>query len=212
MTGAGERGFEPRKSASALWHGVPRPRASEPHLFAVAEMRDRSWVRISVSERAVGAGVRELETFGRRLAETQGVPGHASVDWVAYGRAAQDALRKGNGIPLVGPFLAPERSSSLGGARGLPSPTPPRPVPIRMPQGLSQQTSGQRKYVLRVATSASLSRAWQSRLTGPAGADRRFLSRAWCAHMGAAPLGASRSFCSRSASWLRACRCQTQRS
>src|ERR1700694_3768300 len=89
--GAGERGFEPRKPASALWHGVPGLRASGPHLFAVRELRDRNSGPMSIRERPAGAGLRELETFGRRLVETQGVSGDARVDWGAYGGGAPAA-------------------------------------------------------------------------------------------------------------------------
>jgi len=119
----------------------------------------------------VGAGVREVETFGRRLAETQGVSGDARVDWVSYGRAAQDALRRGHGIPLVGPFVTAQRPSDITDARLRPGPTPPRPVPIRTPPLLSNQLSARRRDLL-------------PRLSDPLRADRRILSTAWCLRVG----------------------------
>jgi len=47
----------------------------------------------------------ELETFGRRLGETQGFRGSEAVDWVAYGAASRRALGRGMGVPLVATFL-----------------------------------------------------------------------------------------------------------
>src|ERR1700736_6073992 len=46
----------------------------------------------------------ELETFGRRLAAAQGATLSAEGDWGAYGRAAQQALRRGHGIPIAATF------------------------------------------------------------------------------------------------------------
>jgi hypothetical protein len=40
---------------------------------------------MTIKETVVGAGLREVETLGRRLAETQGVYGDARVDWVPTG-------------------------------------------------------------------------------------------------------------------------------
>jgi len=47
----------------------------------------------------------ELETFGRRLGETQGYSGSEAIDWVAYGAAARRALGRDVGVPLVAAFL-----------------------------------------------------------------------------------------------------------
>src|ERR1700694_3300230 len=100
----------------------------------------------------VSVGLRELETCGRRLGETQGVSAHALVDWVAYGRAAQDALRRGHGIPLVGPFVAAERSSDLNGAHLRTRPAPSRPVPIRIPPLLTHPPSPRPRHGVRLAS------------------------------------------------------------
>jgi hypothetical protein len=139
---------------------------------------------MSIKERPVAAGLRELETFGRRLAETQGVPADAHVDWVSYGRAAQDALRRGHGIPLVGPFVGSERSSDLNAARPQRGLAPWRPVPIRTPPLPGTQPCA-RRHMVRPVTSAKPSRHWLFRLSGPPCAERRILSAAWCVHVGA---------------------------
>ena len=47
----------------------------------------------------------ELKTFGRRLGDAQGRSDDESVDWTAYGAAARDALRRGNGVPLLADFM-----------------------------------------------------------------------------------------------------------
>jgi len=54
----------------------------------------------------------ELETFGRRLGETQGFRGSEPVDWVRYGAAARRALGRGVGVPLVAAFLRSEAESN----------------------------------------------------------------------------------------------------
>ena len=139
---------------------------------------------MSITESPVGAVLREVETFGRRLAETQGISGDAHVDWVSYGRAAQDALRRGHGIPLVGPFVTAERSAYLGAVPLGTEPGPQRPVPIRTPPLLRNQPSAQRRY-MGPRPSANISRDRLSQLAGPPRADRRILSTDWWVRVGA---------------------------
>jgi hypothetical protein len=183
-SGWGER-IRTSKIRLTLWHGIPGPRAFGPPLFAVGEIGDQSAGRMSVDAERVSAQLRELETFGRRVAETQGVSAHAPADWVAYGQAVQDALRKGHGIPLVGPYIAHERSSDLGSARLRPGSTPPRPVPIRTSPLLSNPPDVRGRGVVRPSASANLPRVWLSRLSSPPPADKRFLSMAWRVRVGA---------------------------
>lgn len=54
----------------------------------------------------------ELETFGRRLGQTQGFRGSELVDWVAYGSAARRALGRRIGVPPVAAFLRSEAESN----------------------------------------------------------------------------------------------------
>ncbi len=140
---------------------------------------------MSIKERPVGGRLRELETFGRRLAETQALSGDAHIDWVVYGRAAQEALRRGHGIPLVGPFVAAQRPPDVTGARLQPGRKSPRPVPIRTPSVPGYQPVPRQRRVVRLAASTDVSRDWLYRLRGSAAADRRILSTAWCVRVGA---------------------------
>ena len=138
---------------------------------------------MSIRERPAGAGLRELETFGRRLADTQGVSGDARVDWVAYGRAAQDALRRGHGIPLVGPFVAPERLSDVTRPRLRSGPASSRPVSIRTPL-LSNRPTARQSHLVRPAASFIRSHVWLPRPPGPRPTGKRIFSTAWCVQVG----------------------------